>query len=344
MGLADELKDVPPNIADDRRLARAVAEKRVADAKYKQAMAEIESLQAQVDLLSTLEGRSRAIVTEGPPKRAKGHQATAVLVLSDWHVEEPVQPSKVGNLNEFSLEIARKSAEQTFRKALLLLEDARQLTRIDRLVVACLGDFFSGWIHEELQEQNTLSPTEASVFAADLLEEGLAYLAAHSRAKRIDVVTANGNHGRLTKRMRSGSAAETSLEHLMYVHLARAMRREKRINWQVSDAYHSWLDIEGHACRFHHGDAIKYQGGVGGITIPVNKAVAQWNKSRRAAYDFFGHWHTWTHDWRWVCNGSLIGYSPYAVQIKADYQPPVQTFAVIDAEHGMTRALPVFCR
>lgn len=344
MGLADELKEVQPNIADDRKLARAMAEKRVADAKYKQALAEIESLQAQVDLLATLEGRSRPIIASVPPKRPKGHQATAVLVLSDWHVEEPIEPSKVGGLNEFSLDIARQSAEQTFRKALLLLEDARQLTRIDRLVVACLGDFFSGWIHSELEQTCALSSTYASVFAADLLEEGLATLSAHGRLKNIDVVTANGNHGRLTKRMQSATAAETSLERLMYVHLARAMRKDKRISWQIGEGYHNWLDIEGHACRFHHGDAIKYQGGVGGITIPVNKAVAQWNKSRRAAYDFFGHWHTWTHDWRWVCNGSLIGYGPYSVTIKADYQPPVQTFAVIDAEHGLTRALPVFCR
>src|SRR5690606_29900498 len=64
------------------------------------------------------------------PKRLKASDGTAIIVLSDWHVEETVEPETVNGVNAFNLEIAEKRIAQTFEKALLLLEDARHLTDI----------------------------------------------------------------------------------------------------------------------------------------------------------------------------------------------------------------------
>lgn len=328
---------------EDLALGRAQAEQRATEAKYKAALREIETLRERCDRLAGLKDRP----PEKPgrrPKRAKAASGTAVLVLSDWHVEERVDPATVNGQNEFDVAIAEKSVEQTTDKALMLLEDARHLAHIDRLVVALLGDFISGHIHDELIETNQMAPLPATRFAGKLLERSLRTLLAHADVAQMDVVTCHGNHGRTSRKMRHANSADMSYEYDLYLDLARRFDGEERVRWQIGTGYHNWLEVEGHPVRFHHGDSIRYQGGVGGLSIPVNKAIAAWNKTRPAAFDFFGHFHTWTRDWTWLCNGSLIGYNAFALSIKASYQPPVQTFAVFDAERGCTRTLAIYCR
>jgi hypothetical protein len=69
------------------------------------------------------------------------------------------------------------------------------------------------------------------------------------------------------------------------------------------------LQIYDVTVRFHHGHSIRYAGGVGGIYIPTNKAIAQWNKGRHADLDVFGHFHQLRDGGNFICNGSLIGYN-----------------------------------
>jgi hypothetical protein len=45
----------------------------------------------------------------------------------------------------------------------------RKGIKIDTLVFAILGDMISGYIHDELVESNHLSPTQAVLFAQNLL-------------------------------------------------------------------------------------------------------------------------------------------------------------------------------
>ena len=82
---------------------------------------------------------------------------------------------------------------------------------------------------------------------------------------------------------------------------------------------------------------------MGGITIPVNKSIAQWDKVSAADFDIFGHWHTFLLGYpKWISCGSLMGYSEYSVEIKAEFQHPTQTFIAIDKAKGLTLAIPIF--
>jgi hypothetical protein len=74
----------------------------------------------------------------------------------------------------------------------------------------------------------------------------------------------------------------------------------------------------------------------------VEKAIAAWNKGIRADLDVFGHWHQSQQNPKWICNGSLIGYNAYSVAIKAPYEPPSQTFFLMDKERGRTITAPIF--
>ena len=120
-------------------------------------------------------------------------------------------------------------------------------------------------------------------------------------------------------------------------------KADRGIVWKVEEGYHNWLEVQGHLVRFHHGDSINYGGGVGGITIPVNKAIAQWNKVRTAAYDYFGHFHQSVNMNRWTCNGSLIGYGAYALSIKAECEEPSQTISIVSRKRGKILTDRVFC-
>ncbi len=343
MSLADDLAEQNPGdrlFADLQRAKERVAQKQL-DAAYKAALVRIEELEGTVGLLTALGERPPQKPDKAPTRQR--HAASAILVLSDWHVEEEVKPASVGGLNEYNLQIAEKRAMQAFEKCLLLLEDARQLATIEELVVGLLGDFISGRIHEELLETTQLAPLEATMFAADLIERGLKTLLKHSGVKQIRIPTSNGNHGRTTHKMRHATSAQNSYEYFMYKSLARRFSDEPRLTWHIGNGYHNLQEIQGRTFRFHHGDSVRYQGGIGGLSVPMNKAVAAWNKSHKAYWDLCGHYHSWTPNWNWLINGSLIGMNAFAVSIKADYQPPVQSFLIVDRERGVTRALPVFC-
>ena len=89
---------------------------------------------------------------------------------------------------------------------------------------------------------------------------------------------------------------------------------------------------------------MKYGGGVGGIYIPVNKAINDWNKTvRDVDLDVFGHFHQYIDAGNFVCNGSLIGYNAYAVAIKASFEPPQQAFFLVNRKYrSKTMATPIF--
>jgi hypothetical protein len=103
------------------------------------------------------------------------------------------------------------------------------------------------------------------------------------------------------------------------------------------------MQVYGRNIRFHHGDALKYNGGVGDISIGVNKAIAAWNKSpNRADLDIFGHWHRYQQNSNWLCNGSLVGYNAFALSIKASFEPPLQTYFLLDKKRGRTMTAPIY--
>ena len=87
-----------------------------------------------------------------------------------------------------------------------------------------------------------------------------------------------------------------------------------------------------------------YSGGIGGLTIPMEKAIAGWNRGREQApyLDVFGHHHTAMQNPRFISNGSLIGYGPFSLAIKAGFEPPQQTFFLLDSKRGRTGTFPIF--
>jgi hypothetical protein len=127
----------------------------------------------------------------------------------------------------------------------------------------------------------------------------------------------------------------------MYHHLAAYFRNEPRVTFIIPDGPHSYLTVYNDTIRFQHGHMVKYGGGVGGIYIPVHKAIAQWNQAKAATLDVFGHFHQSRDGGNFICNGSLIGYNSFALSIKASYERPKQTLFLLDSKYGRTFTCPI---
>jgi hypothetical protein len=266
-------------------------------------------------------------------------QSTAVAIASDWHIEEVVYKDRVNGLNEFNPKIADKRINMFFERLVYLTDIQRNATDIDTLVLGLLGDFITGYIHEELEETNSMSPAEALVWVLPRILEGFRYLKATGNFKRIIVPCCVGNHARTTKKKRVKTMTQNSYEWILYHVLAMSV---EGVEFHIAQGYHQMMDIYDQKVRCHHGDSIRYGGGVGGITIPVNKKIAQWDKSVRADLDLFGHYHQTIFERKWICNGSLIGYSEFANQIGAEYEPPQQAFFLMKPGRSRTIHAPIF--
>ena len=326
-------------IATDRQIAQLRESLKDSQQKYKAALAELEEANHRADAQANWIGMKPRAVRSG--RKGKSAPATAVLVLSDWHIEETVTKESVNGLNEYSIPIARRRVAEVFERAERLIAHERQLVDIDHLVIATLGDFISGHIHDELLETCSMGPMEATREAGELLLGGIEKM--RGLFRRITVVTSHGNHGRSTPKIRIATGARHSHEHNLYKWLEKSTRGTKGLEWQIADGYLNYMDIQGYLVRFHHGDAVKYSSGVGGLTIPMNKAKANWDRSKQSDLDICGHFHTWLYmPYKFVVNGCLIGMSPFGIRIRAEYQPPSQTLLVVDSRHGVTKALQVF--
>jgi len=326
----------------DAEIARLRSEVAGLRSRYKAALAQIDRERERADAIAGLTGMKAA---KGPPAaaRSKQHDATAIVVLSDWHIEEEVG-EEVGDLNRYDLAIADQRVGELVERMEALVEHERKIAKIDRIVIAALGDFLTGHIHEDCVEKTQLAPLAAMRYAAERLR--MVIDRAADMAKQVIVVTQPGNHGRSNAgRPRMATEHDHSFEQNAYLVMA-ANETRKNVRWDVAVSYLGYLDLDGFVVRYHHGHQIgRFQGGIGGITIPANKAIAQWNRSRRADIDIFGHWHTW--GWlrgRYVSNGSLIGMNAFGLRIRAEMEAPCQSFLVVDHRRkDITRAMPIFC-
>ena len=190
-------------------------------------------------------------------------------------------------------------------------------------------------------ENTSMLPVEATIFAQNLLASGFEFPLKHTKYEFV-VPCLVGNHSRITRERHISTEWGNSLEYFMYYSLSNHFKNEKRIKFLIPQGYFCFVDIYSFTCRFHHGHSVSYGGGIGGITIPINKAIAQWNKARKADYDFLGHFHQLFDGGNFSVNGSVIGYNAYGLSIKAGYEPPRQSFFLLDKQHGKTVRAPIF--
>lgn len=288
-------------------------------------------------------------ITRGPkpiavPKvtgQSKQRKGAAILLCSDWHVEEPVHREHVNGLNEYNLDIANRCIARLGEGFAWMIKDSRFDVRT--AVVGLLGDLMSGYIHPELVESNLLSPQETQVWLLDRIEAMLRRLVAECPSlERIVVPCVSGNHGRATDKQRVSTREANSNEQVLYQTLRRVMRDDSRFEFHIAQGQWLELDCMGYQLAFTHGDSFNYGGGVGGVSIPIRRGIARQFQGRKFHQFNMGHFHTRQDFGDIQINGSMIGYSDYSQRIHAAYEERQQAFYMVDSERGKCLSAPIW--
>lgn len=326
--ITSQNKELKPEVELEKDITvRSLKDKkRRTDKKYQALLEQNEIKNRQIEAFKVLqEVEFHTIKGRGQSKS----EATAIVLCSDWHSEEKVKSSSVNGRNEFNLDIFEQRADKFFNSVVKLVQAKQKVIDVKTLVFALLGDFITGNLHEENVETCQLGVMEALLNAQSKIASGIRFLLDNTDVELV-IPCHSGNHARITKKQRHATDADNSLEYVMYHTLAGMFSGEKRVKFLISPSYHSYLDVEGFKIRFHHGHDIRYGGGIGGLTIPVNKAIANWNTIENCDLDCFGHFHSSFFGGNFVCNGSLIGYNAYALGIKAKFERPRQIFFLVN--------------
>ena len=309
----------------------------------------LEDAMARADLVEGVRDLSREIKIEtnvragrvlNPDRRV----ATAVAVASDWHWFEDVDPKKVNGINEYNPAIANRRAKRFFAGIEWLISQQARIFDVKHLVLALIGDMITGYLRDEDLESNHGSPTEEIVDLVVVLEEGIRFLHKALPELTIHVPCLSGNHGRTTHKLRVATASRNSFEWVLYRWLASKFAGESWIQFQVADGHHTLVDVYGMRLHFHHGDSVKSCGGIGGVDVPLNRAVMQWRIKFKSHLSIVGHFHQFQAGERLIRNGSLIGFGSFSDWLpSADPEPAQQAFFLIDAKRGKTNNCPIWC-
>ena len=304
----------------------------------KEAQMRIDELELAVKAIRRLQN-AKSLFTITPHFGSNTSEAIAVAVATDWHIGETVKPEQVSRLNSFSVAIARVRVANFFERVVKMTDKERHDIKVNELVLFLGGDLIDGALHLDTVMTNEIAePMKQAVLCQELIEGGLNFLLNHGKFKRITVVCCDGNHGRVTLKMHSNSRQGNALEYYLYYNLA---HRFPQLNWVIADGLHVYLDVFGYKLRFHHGDTIGF-GGVNGPYTYLQRRIYQWDQAHKADYSVQGHLHTYTLGTRrWLINGSLVGYSPYALTFGGEFQPPIQAFFLLDKKRGVTVQIPL---
>ena len=276
-------------------------------------------------------------VIPAPLKR----EVVPVIVASDWHLEERVKASVTNGKNEYSLDIAIASVKQFFANAAKLVLETRGHMVVNTVILAVLGDIINGVLREEDFEQNQLTTPESIALARDLLSDGIACLQRETGCD-IHVICTVGNHGRLTDKIFPSNQVRHSIEYVLYQFTAQDLKDNKKVRFFIPDSYYTIHEVFGIRIRFHHGHCFRFFGGIGGLSVPVLRKVSQLNQIEKADLDVCGHFHSMQVFPNVILNGSLVGANGYSIQMGMPFEPPRQTFFLIDSKYGRSTICPIF--
>jgi hypothetical protein len=276
-------------------------------------------------------------------KSSRLNRAIPIVSLSDWHIEERVESGVVNGFNDYNLKVAEERAKKLFINLIKVNTILSRDVSINDMVLWLGGDFISGYIHDELIENNQLSPLEAIRAAKKMIRSGIDFILSNTKLNLI-IPCSVGNHGRNTKKMHISTSYKTNYEFMMYCDLQDYYQYTKRVTFHINKSDDCYVESLGRVNRFFHGEQIKYGGGIGGLTVPLIKFIHRKNQQQHADMNFLGHFHQNLYPTQDSCvNGSMIGLSGYGYKLGFKPEVPCQAYTLLNQKYGYTIKTPLFC-
>lgn len=342
----------PPTAEERREIARLRAEN--AQLRKDQATRDGEALLAQA--IAEARAGLQAHGVEPPPwtvrgERTKDSPGVPVLLLTDWHIGEVVDPAQVHGHNRFDAATADARVRLAIERAVMLGRMHAPAGGHKGGVVLLGGDFVSGWLHEELTRTDWCSPMQAAAWCVSRLVWALRAL--RDAWGRLYVVGVPGNHGRLTHKPPGKGHAFQSFDWLIYTmvnqQLADCAADRKTISLSVPDAGEQIVQVAGTRYLVMHGHQLGVKGGDGiiGAIGPIMRGATKVGRAGRSvAQDFdalvIGHYHTTLWLPGVIVGPTLKGYDEYARVSRFSYEPAAQMLWFSHPRWGPNSPLRVF--
>lgn len=268
--------------------------------------------------------------------RRKGKLPVAwVALASDWHTCELVTSAQSNGMNVHDPEIGRERAFRWARNLVTMVKLSQSRLDVKTLVLWLGGDFLVNLgLHYGGFWGVMITPEAEARLIRNLLVEIIAYIRAELDVERIHIPTSWGNHDRSSEKIIPGHAKDFSHASIIYEDLAAWFAGDPSIDFQIATAEWNLVDVHGYPILFHHGHAIRYGGGVGGISIPLLKKAGVLQRDYAFRTICVGHFHQYQvfGAGQAVMNGSLVGPNGYSVDLGLASEPPAQAAFVIDLE------------
>ncbi|KKL99370.1 hypothetical protein LCGC14_1815130 [marine sediment metagenome] len=282
-------------------------------------------------------------------KHTSGSPGTPILMLSDIHYGEFVDPEQVYNSNKFGIEICEKRIKHVFETSANLLLSHFAHPSYEGVVLVLGGDMISGALHEDHMATDEAAPLVQCYEVAQRLTTGIRLLA--KEFKQVTIYCVAGNHGRTTRKPRSKFFAHHNLDWLAYKMIGDYIKGLKNVKVYAPNARDLNFVVAGHRYRLTHGDQFRGGDGIIGPIGPITRGdykkrvTASLMPGQPEAYDTMlcGHFHTLMMLPRLIVNGSVKGYDEYAQSINCSWEPPQQALWTVHPRHGHTWHLPVLC-
>lgn len=270
-------------------------------------------------------------------RRSAGEKKPAALVAlaSDWHTCEIVSKRQTGGINEHNREIGEERAWRWASALTKLIKREQQTSDVQSLVLWLGGDFLvNDGLHYKSERGCDYSPPDEARIVRDLLAQIIARLRADLDVSRIAIPTSWGNHDRSTPKMIPGHAGDYSHIQSVYKDLAGWFASDDSIDFHIAEAEWLELDVHGYPLLFHHGHAIRYGGGVGGIAVPLLRTVGRLQRDYRFRTLNIGHHHqrNVVQGGTAFVNGSLVGANGYSRDLGLPSEQAAQIAYTIDLE------------
>ena len=286
-----------------------------------------------------------ALVAPKPNGHDEGKPGVPVLMLSDWHVGETVQPGSAGG--------NRYNTRAVFARAANLFENANHVIELQwraagkhgkptQIVLPLLGDFVSGEIHDELARTNDVDPLPSMLAARDILLTLIKGFA--SQYGRVICPCVSGNHGRTDRKPTAKHALWRNLDWLLYTMLERDFQADKRVTFVNPEDNMAFFQVYNVRFLAMHGHDLGVRGGDGiiGSVGPIMRGrakMAAFCEARRTPFDtlLLGHWHQHMMLPGVVVNGSLKGPDEYTLgTLRARPEPAGQALFFVHPTYGIT--------
>lgn len=274
-----------------------------------------------------------------------GSPGVPTLFASDWHAGEVVEPSQIGGVNEFNVEIFERRVRVMVERTVQLLRIISPNMDYPGIVLVLGGDMVSGNIHDELAATN-----EINTMPTVLLLYGVISWAIDTLKKefgKVFVPCVTGNHGRDTHKIWNKDRHATSFDWLLYVFLEKKYENDPDVQFLVPDGPDAYYKIYNHRYLLTHGDQFRGGDGMIGALGPITRGDHK-KRSRNAQigmdYDtiIMGHWHQCIFLRKLIVNGSIKGYDEYAYNSNFPFEPPAQQLWITHPKHGKTFNMPVY--